>query len=61
MNDREYRIVVRDLWRVVEHLRSIDLDEVSRSSQTYGTEDERTVVAELRAVLPRLPSEAGKV
>jgi hypothetical protein len=52
---RLYKIQVRSIWQAIEHLRLIDLEELTVIAEEHGTEEEVRLIACLRSILPKLP------
>ena len=55
MKRRLYEIHIRSLRHAIEHLYTLDLDDMAESAALYGTEVERNLIQSVREVLGDIP------
>jgi hypothetical protein len=59
MDEASYRACIKSLWAVTEHLRTIDLVELSLFAEGIGTEEERRMLNVLRRKSRHAPAPPG--
>lgn len=59
MDEASYRACIKSLWTVTEHLRAIDLAELSLFAEAIGTDEERRMLNVLRRMSRHAPLPPG--
>lgn len=57
MGEKTFRVQVRHLRSCIASLRLFDLDELQRSAEAYGSQEDRDFIAALLLALETLPDE----